>query len=156
MSLTNTDTAETLVVQFNPEKVREKLDPVFKELEVMGAAGTVDQYQLTKSLQIEFDLHFDCLVDREWTAAKLDDARRFILSLGYPSAGESVGQSAPPPVLFVWPKLYSIVSRVRAPQFEFTRFASTGAPTLATSKFDLRQIISIRRTSEQVRTQGMR
>lgn len=155
MSLTNTDTGETLVVQFNPEKISAKLEPVFAELDVLGASGQDQQFRLLKNAQIDLELRFDALVQREWDADKITSAINFILALATPRSGDSVQDIDPPYVLFVWPRLYTLVGRIWQPSVEDLRFARTGARTLSVVKFQIRKIYTARRTSAEVRQKGL-
>jgi len=155
MSLTNTDTAETLVVQFNPEKLSGKLEPIFAALEVLGASGQEEQFRYLKNASIDIELRFDALIDRTWNAAKLQDSMNFILSLAAPRQGDTVQDIDPPYTLFVWPRLYAIVGRVKAPTWEDLRFAMNGACTLRTVRFQLSQITNARRTSTDFRRRGL-
>lgn len=154
MSLTNTRTAELLRVQFNPERLTEKLEAVFNELEVQGNSHQELQFKHAKNLTTDFELRFDGLISREWDADRLEEARRFLLSLAQPSRGDRIGTVDPPPVIFVWPRLYAIVARIYTPSFDHVRFASTGAPTLSIAKIQLKQVLSVRRTSEDLRRDG--
>lgn len=156
MTFTDLVTLETWTAQFRPEQLTAKLDPVYSELEILGGSATVDQFRHTKSLSIEIELYFDCLAQKGWTAATLDDAERFLSSLAYPVRGDTPGQGKPPNVLFVWPKVYSVVARVGPATWTKKRSASTGPFTLATAKLELRQVLSIRRTSDDVRARGFR
>jgi len=155
MSLTNTDTAETLVVQHNPERLGAKLEPMFSEPEVLGSSGQEQQFQLLKNAVIDIELRFDALVERQWTADKITDALNFIMSLAAPRGGDSVQDIDPPYTLFVWPRLYTVVGRVWAPAWEDQRFARTGARTLTVVKFQIKQITRVRRTSEDFRRRGL-
>lgn len=154
MTLTNTRTVETLRVQFNPERLSEKIEAVFTELEILGNSHQLLQFKHAKNIIVGFDLRFDALVQREWNAAKLLDARKFIFSLAQPSRGDKVGTVDPPEVIFTWPKLYSITARIHTPSFEHTRFARSGAPTLSVCRIDLKEVLDIRRTSEDMRQDG--
>jgi hypothetical protein len=154
MSLTNTRTTELLRVQFNPERLSEKIEAVFNELEIQGHSHQVLQFKHSKNLTVDFELRFDALVQREWDADRIEEARRFLMSLAQPSRGDRVGTVDPPPVLFVWPRLYAIVARIYAPSFEHVRFAATGAPTLTIARVAIKQVLDARRTSEDLRRDG--
>lgn len=155
MSLTDTSTAETRVVQFNPERLKGKLESLYADLEVLGGTGQQQQFRLLKNAVLDIDLRFDALVSREWNADKITDFHNFVLSLATPRQGDAVGDIDPPYCLFVWPRLYTIVARVRNPTWEHLRFASSGAATLTTISFQLHQFNSFRRTSEDVRKRGL-
>jgi hypothetical protein len=155
MSLVNTDTAERLDVQFNPEGLKSKLAAVFTEPEVLGASAQEQQFKNAKNFTIDFDLRFDALVSRSWPATRIEDAKRFLWALAQPRAGDRVGTIDPPKVLFVWPKLYTIVGRINEPAFDELRFARTGPCTLLIAHLQVKQVLTARRTSERVRGYGM-
>lgn len=155
MSLTDTSTAETRVVQFNPERLKGKLENLYADLEVPGATGQLQQFRLLKNAVLDVDLRFDALISRDWNSDKITDFLNFVLSLATPRQGDSVGDIDPPYCLFVWPRLYTLVARVRSPTWEDLRFANTGARTLTTISFQLHQFVSFRRTSEDMRKRGL-
>lgn len=155
MSIVDTDEAERLDVQFNPEKLSSKLEAAFNELDVLGASSQEQQFKYGKNFVIDFELRFDALVSREWNATKLEKAKRFLWSCATPRAGDGVGTIDPPKILFVWPRLYTVVGRINGPAFEEQRFAKTGECTLMVAKIQIKEVLSARRTSEQVRRAGM-
>jgi hypothetical protein len=154
MSLTNTRTVEMLRVQFNPEHLSEKIEAIFKDLEVLGESGQPMLFRFSRNIAVELELRFDALIDRQWDAARLEQARRFLLSLALPSRGDRLGTVDPPPVLFVWPKMYSLVGRISTPTIDHVRFARTGPSTLMIAKLAFKEILEARRTSEDMRQYG--
>lgn len=155
MSLVDTDAAEWLDVQFNPERLQTKLEAVFNDLVTLGAAGEEPQFKNSKGFTIDFELRFDALVSREWNAQKIEKAKNFLWSCATPREGDGVGTIDPPKILFVWPRLYTVVGRISSPSCEEQRFARTGECTLMVAKIQIREVLSARRTSERVRQAGI-
>ena len=87
----------------------------------------------------------------------MDDWRRFLLSLCYPSgAAGSIVDGGPPRVLFVWPELFSMTVVVSGLKIRHTRFARTGGTTRYFATLTVEEIRDVRITSEDVRRQGTR
>lgn len=160
ISLTDTRTTETLQVPFVPQKLAETLpEAVYKDLEIQGHSSELQQYSHTKNHRFSLELVFDALVHPEWDATKIEDARRFIMSLGFAGDGDQVGYIEPSPVLFLWPGLVTLECNVRgATTFEHTRFAGSGPragmPTRSVAKLELHVIRSTLLRAPNLRRDG--
>jgi hypothetical protein len=58
---------------------------------------------------------------------KIAAARNVLLSLVYPETADTIIQAAPPKVLFVWPNMFSMVTRVMSVDIRHERFTQDGA-----------------------------
>lgn len=97
MGLYNYATEEGFNVQFNPATVRERVAANWKRTEIPGLSHEILFYANTTSHELAFALKF--AADSEPLAVAIDDLKRFMLSLLYPT-----GEGQPPPdVLFTWP-----------------------------------------------------
>lgn len=154
VSLTNTDTTETKEVQFNPTELQESVTVNWTEHRPPGLPHTVLQYDGTTNHTIPLELWLFGTSDTETDS--MDDMRRFLLSLCYPSAqAADVLGGAPPKVLFLWPGKVSIVAVIKGQlQFSHKQFNRKMRTTLMTVSLTLEEARITRLTSEEVRVSG--
>jgi hypothetical protein len=72
----------------------------------------------------------DIVIDDDFDKTRLQKiaaARNVLLSLVYPEAASTIVQAAPPKVLFIWPNMFSMVTRVMSVDIRHERFTQDGA-----------------------------
>lgn len=153
----NVSTAESISAQYNPAQLREEFGVNYNDLEIQGLSHKPQQYKNTENHSFpNLDLGFDAM-SHDKGLDGIDDARRFILSLGYSSRGATgVSAAGPPLVLFVWPKFISLRCRVRRISFDHQRFALSGQPVSFMASLQLQEFRLQRLYSEDVRQKGTR
>ena len=158
MTLTKLRTGRTLEAQFNPPELEASMGAVYQELEVLGWSGKPIQFKHSSNLEMEVSLMFDRLTSGGGGGggAQHESNINFLWSLPLPMRGDSVSSGGPSDVLFVWPKLYSVVCRVTKVSRKDTRFAFDGRSTLATVNLTLTRFSEIRILSEDVERDGWR
>lgn len=157
MTLTNMRSGRTLEVQFNPETIRASLEAAYNDLKVLGQSYEPQQYQNTSNRKVPITLLYDRLTSAGGGGgggSKYMPALNFLRSLVYPYAADSVQGGGTPPILFVWPNLYTFECRVREYEEEHKRFAFDGRSTLAEISFELHSFSMVRRTTEEVEFEG--
>lgn len=165
VTITNLDssTLEFMQPQFNPDEVKERLSANYAKLKVLGEPHEPQQYEGTSNIELKFDLGFDALASggtgRFDTsgAVGLEDARRFLMSFFYPSAGaKDAATGGPPELLFDWPEMWLLVTSLPAVDITHRRFATSGASTLFTASVTLEERRTYRLTREDVLANGTR
>lgn len=161
VTLTDVDTNEFITAQFNPDEVKEKVSVVFSRMKVLGQGGQERHYEGTENMQIDMEFGFDALSNNgtgrlDMSGAEgIEDARRFLLSLCYPRkqpSGIDDGGSAN--ILFVWPKLYTLIAQIMSIEITHKQFASSGASVLFAAKITFEVTFNKQLTREDVRTYG--
>lgn len=160
MSLADISNGDFIEAQYNPVKLKRKIQVVWNKLKVLGHSHEPLQYSNTSNVSFAFDLAFSCWDDRAspvQMAKIIDNAQRFLQSLCYSKrGGQDIVSGAPPRVLFVWPKLVSLTARIEEIEIEDTDFNVEGASIRFTASIKLEEIRDARLFSEDVRATGMR
>lgn len=168
MTLTNVNTGESMTAQYNPEEIREKLVVNYNDLEIMGLSHKPKQYKNTSNLSIQFELGFDALSTSRsvgFDDAQNSDAGNFVqpvlrarpwlMSLCYsPKGAQDVVGGGPPDVIFSWPNMFSIVSRITELSFTHKRFDSKMQNVLFTCAISIDEARTVRLYSEDVLDKG--
>jgi hypothetical protein len=151
MSLTNMRTDDELEAQFQPEELEVTHGAIFSELAILGLGHKPLQYTGSENLEFDVQLRF-------YKPASHDIVRthRFIHSLTRPQRGDTVAGGGAPEVLFYWPTLYTVVSKVRGFKEKTTQFARSGAPLLMIYELKIHSISDVQVLSEDVRRTGFR
>lgn len=160
MSLADLGTGDFLEAQYNPVKLKRKIQPIWNKLKVLGHSHEPLQYSNTSSVSFAFDLAFSCWDDRAspvQMAKIIDKAARFLESLCYARrGGQDIVGGSPPRILFVWPRLISLTAVIDDLEIEDTDFNVEGASIRFTAAIKLNEIRDTRLYSEDVRASGMR
>jgi hypothetical protein len=153
MTLVNLITGEPLEVQFNPEELGEEVSANWTKVSIPGLGHQLLQFVNTNNHTFSLDLFFDG--EGAEQLARLDDARRYLLSLTYPvgSAGD-VATGGPPRVLFVWPNLVSFSAQVTKVSMKHQRFTKNLASSRFLAAIEVEEVRDGRLTSEEVRAYG--
>jgi hypothetical protein len=156
--LINLQTNEEQVFQFNPTRFVETIAPRYTRISPPGLGHDRLAYENTSSNSIPLDLFMDQLGQdlESGTGGSRPfiplTRKKFLQALLYP-----VTRSTPPPqLLFIWPRMISIVGRIVGPaQFQHQEFASTtGATTRLVVKINIEEDREIGLLMEEVRRQG--
>lgn len=153
MHLCNIATRTVLEAQFNPTTFEERLEVVYAQKTVPGLSHQPLQYVNTSNVTIPLILRFN-IFEAGVTVEQLLFARRFLQATAYPLAGGSVPSSAPPRILFVWPKIISMTCVLRRLTFKHERFDNTGAPIEFSAQLVLEEIRDFRLISADVFERG--
>lgn len=158
MSLGNLATGDSLVMQYNPEGLNEKLEAVFNELIIQGQSHPQLQYGSTKAHTFpSVKLSFDRLISQGPGGLRYDTAkaRRWLLSIMYSSrASKDVASGAPPRILFVWPGLISMRCHVGSLELDNWRFGLDGKPTGFHATLEMKEVRDVRIYMEDVLASG--
>lgn len=152
--LVNTATGEALECLFNPTQLSEKVQVNWNRLVVPGLSHQVLQFQSTSNRQltgVEFYL------DRFFAAEQPGDVnildfRAFLRALTVPPAGtEGMLATAPPRVLFLWPRLVTVECVVASVEFQYKQLALDGSVLVYTANVTFEEILDTRVTSDALR-----
>ena len=143
---TNGDNPTEFMECHAPAEVGEKLATRLARIAVIGASHEEIQYEGTGNHALDFELTFDALTDMPHGrfgvlgAGGIEDARRFLLGFCYAERGaQSIVDARPPPLVIVWPRMWSLVTVMPDIEFRHTRFSSTGEATLTVAKIKLEE-----------------
>ena len=154
--LVNVTSGESMECLFNPTQLSEKLQVNWNRLAVPGLSHQVLQFQSTGNRQLS---GVEFYLDRFFAEAGESDAdvldfRRFLLALTVPPEGtEGVAETAPPRVLVIWPELLTIECVVASVEFHYKQIAIDGSPLVYTATASFEEILDVRVTSEERRSE---
>lgn len=128
LTLVNVVTGERLTANAHPPSFGWSVSVSWPRHEVPGRASVPLQYGLTQNGQVSaFELWFDRrLAESEGGTRDLVAALRFLQKLTAPVAL----RNAPPPVLLVWPGLFTFEAVVTSASYEHREIAMDGQPLL--------------------------
>lgn len=170
------DPRTRFLAQFNPTEFEEMLSVQYVRQAPVGLPHRVLQYTGTENHQLRFELFFHGNFDGvpgpsvvaegfrpkpapitfNRTIESIHDARRFLLSLCYPTAiGEGV-LAAPPRVLVIWPNVVSMNCVVTRITFRHEQFELRGATRQLRAQLEIEEIRDFRLLSEDVDLDGTR
>lgn len=173
MSFTNLDNGRSLEAQFNPEKLKEKLDVEWSELEVQGMSHRPQQYGGTANHEFKFTLQFNCVDNGGGDMVTNDPsllnqpravsgstqnrqgdillARNYLLSMAYgPRGRQDIVGSSPSRFLFVWPGLVALTAVLHSLEIEHTQFDLQGRPMIFDADITIKEIRDVRLYSDDV------
>ena len=153
LTLANIATGDSIEAQFNPAGFEEAIEVNWARLKVPGLSHERLHFVHTGNLKLALELTFDALDPTSSLDAALE-ARRFMMSLCYPVAGEDVPSTSPPRVLVIWPTIVTLTCVVGSLSFQYRRFNVQGTPVQFTSKLALEEIRDVRITSDEVLAEG--
>jgi hypothetical protein len=154
ITFVNLSNGEEMEMATVPETLNESINPRWNDLEVLGMSHQPSQYALTENYKIE-GFRIPHISTSPKDSEKHHDARRFLMSLCYPSEfADSVDRSAPPRTLLIWPAMLSVEFTIRSLKFEHRRFNINGLSVDFVATMDLHEIRDVRLTAEEVRNQG--
>ena len=154
ITLHNIGSGETVEMPFFPSTLTERIVVSYSRQKVVGMSHTILQYANTENYTLPGLSFFFRATTPEELAANLS-ARNFLMSLCVAREGaRAVRDGGPPRILFIWPQMISLTTKITNLQLQHTKFNVRGASTIYSAKFDLEEIRDARLTSEQVRTFG--
>lgn len=167
MTLANVETGDIITAQFNPDEVKEELSVNYERLEILGQSFQPLQYKSTANFQLNYDLGFDGVSERDVVgnieALALNShgpeaimgARAFLYHLCYPRKGaQDVLGGGPPRTYMYWPNLYAFSCRITKVGITMKRWARSMTPVLFTASIAIEQISDARIFSEDVLAKG--
>lgn len=158
--LVNLVTNERFKFPFNPTILEETVEARFARISVPGLSHQRLQYSGTSNKKIPLELFLSQMaIDMKRNQVGQEPfvattIKNFLESLIYPQGGDSV-QSGTPRVLFIWPRMITMVARVMKIQFLHRQFSvNTGATTILVAKLDLEEDRDIALLMSEVRSGG--
>ncbi len=148
MGLLDLSTGEGFRVQFNPERLREKVGAEWKEVAVPGYSYPILYYANTRSHEISLSLKF--LAETQQDLEGLTELKRFLWSLVYPVEDGT----SPPDVLLIWPGTCRMVIVVTQLDIENEAFNRAGQVTEFTCAFEAKERRQYQLFSSDVRRLG--
>lgn len=150
---TNLETGMSLQSMFLPSELEEALEVFYERASIPGHSHQPLQYKGTGNQAYPITLYWR--VRGEDDVAVLDEARKFLMSLCYPTdAADSVVTGAPARVLFVWPGMVAMKCRITALSFSHFQFAQVGPSTAYTVRVTIEEIPERRMLAEDIRLFG--
>ncbi|MDR0965172.1 MAG: peptidoglycan-binding protein [Myxococcales bacterium] len=155
--LVNVTTGESIECLFNPTQLTEKLQVNWNRLAVPGLSHQVLQFQNTANRQltgVEFYLDRFFAAEQPGDPGGIDilDFRAFLRALTVPPQGtETVAATAPPRVLFIWPKVVTVECVIASVEFQFRQIGVDGTVLIYTANVTFEEILDARVTSEELR-----
>jgi hypothetical protein len=152
--LVNLTTQETIQCLFNPTQLVEKISVNWSRLPVLGLSHQPLQYLGTGNRQLPgVEFYLDKSFASEAPGdADIDDFRNFLRSLTLPPASADVGNTTPPRVLLLWPKVLTIEAVITELEFQYRQLARDGSVLVYTATCTVEEILDVRVTSEMRRS----
>jgi len=156
---------------FNPTELEESINVRWAEKQIVGQSHPTRQYvgtgphtipgvqfyvsafaQASQQEQLNRNLTGPPSPPRDILLFK-----RFLQSLTVPRANaRTVAGGAPPRVLFIWPKVISLVCTLNDLRIRYLQFATDGSPLIYIATVNFAEIRDVRMVSEDVFFQGSR
>ncbi len=151
-------TRETLEAEFNPVEFTEKVRPMYARIAPLGNSHLVLQYTHTENHSVDFDLAFSVFtreMSQTQALAKIQDARRFLLSLCYASKrSQTVVEAKPSDVLFVWPTMIAFTTVITDLKIKHTDFNKRATSTRFVASITIDENRTTKLFAEDVRSGG--
>ena len=170
LTLGKLDTGDLLEVQYNPETLKESLEPLYNRLQIVGMSHELLQYGGTKNFSVEFDLKFDAVAQGSAGGINvptigsgaaayydIDAARKFLLGMGYArrsATSQLLSNGQPTNVIVIWPFLYTLTTKMTAYSGDLTTFAANGRLLRWTAHLKFEEIRDMRLWADDVEVQG--
>ena len=156
LALANLVTGDVLELQFNPEELTEKVEAIYARLQVQGMSHELMQYGGTKNLTMECTAKFDAATNYRGGKFDIAWARRFLMSSVYApkSTASVVGASAPSSILFMWPNLFTMVTKLTVYSGRLWTFRHDGSLMRWDAKLTFEECRDYRLWAEDVYEQG--
>jgi len=140
VTLVNLDTQERVECLINPETLTEKLSVIYRRLSVPGVGHQMLQYDSTSNRMIPgLELVLDKRIGKQSaTDPDLVAFRDFLRRVARPAQDDL--PSAPPTLLFVWPKVLSIECVLSDLEFRYQVFGADGALLMYTATCTLEEV----------------
>jgi hypothetical protein len=148
LGLMNLATLEGFKVQYNPERVKERVGAEWRAVAVPGFSHDKLYFSNTKSHELAWALKF--LADNTADLTAITDLKRFLLSLVYPVEDGT----SPPDVLFIWPGTVRMVVVIKMIDIDNEAFNRAGQMTEFTAQIEAIERRTYQLTSADVRRLG--
>jgi len=141
VTLVNLDTQERMECLINPETLTEKLSVIYRRLSVPGVGHQMLQYDSTSNRVVPgLELAFDRRIGKPSVSeADIVAFRDFLRKVAQPAQVDL--PSAPPTVLFVWPKVLSIECVLSDLEFRYQAFGAEGELLMYTATCTLEEVM---------------
>jgi hypothetical protein len=141
VTLVNLDTQQRMECLINPETLTEKLSVIYRRLSVPGVGHQMLQYDSTSNRMVP---SLDLVLDKRLGRMSAGDPdilafRDFLRTVARPAQVDL--PSAPPTVLFVWPKVLSIECVLSELEFRYQAFGADGDLLMYTATCTLEEVV---------------
>jgi len=141
VTLVNLDTQERMECLINPETLTERLSVIYRRLSVPGVGHQMLQYDSTSNRMVP---GLELVLDKRIGTQSASDPditafRDFLRSVARPEQIDL--PSAPPTVLFVWPKVLSIECVLSEVEFRYQVFGADGDLLMYTATCTLEEVV---------------
>ncbi len=165
VSLTDLNSFEKVIVQFNPQTLDESVQVRYTRNKIRGLPHEPLDYENTGNWIVETEFYVDkgkrsgpIPIISSFQTPETDEFRKFLMSLCYPpkgGRGPGLADSGPPVVLFNWPNTLVFQGVVRDLSFSHVRFDwKDSATTAYRAIVTWEEVRNARLTSEGVRRSG--
>lgn len=153
LGITNLQTGEEVLAQFNPTQLNRTLESSWQRHEVLGQSFQPLDYLNTRNGKLRFSLYFRA--ENRSQLREMTSAISFLESLQYPpSVGGSIRGRQPPRCLIVWPNSISVTAVMTSFDLTHEMFDLEGNTIQATATLEWEAARRGRITQEQVRSNG--
>jgi hypothetical protein len=141
VTLVNLDTQERMECLINPETLTEKLSVIYRRLSVPGVGHQMLQYDSTSNRIVP---SLELVLDKRLGKQPASDPdiirfRDFLRKIARPAQVDL--PSAPPTVLFVWPKVLSMECVLSELEFRYQVFGADGDLLMYTATCTLEEVL---------------
>lgn len=154
ISIGNLQTGETKQLAVVPTELTEQVAAEYVRHNVLGLPHRKLHYVGTENHTFE-NLVFFYVSETVEERRRMDDERRFLLSLLYPRESvDGVARGGPPRLLFLWPGLVSMTCILANVSITHEKFNLIGEPVNSRVTLSFEEIRTTRLTSDDVRQRG--
>jgi len=141
VTLVNLDTQERMECLINPETLSEKLSVIYRRLSVPGVGHQMLQYDSTSNRTVpNLELVLDKRIGKPFAGdTDILRFRDFLRKVAGPAQADL--PSAPPTVLFVWPKVLTIECVLSEVEFRYQAFGTDGELLMYTATCTLEEVL---------------
>jgi hypothetical protein len=141
VTLVNLDTQQRMECLVNPETLTERLSVIYRRLSVLGVGHQMLQYDSTSNrvipgLEFVLDKRIGKQSDSDPDLTAFTD---FLRAVARPAQVDL--PSAPPTVLFVWPKVLSMECVLSEVEFRYQAFGAEGDLLMYTATCTLEEVL---------------
>ena len=153
LNITNLQTGEGFLMQFNPTQFRRAVSSAWQRHEVLGQSYRPLDYLGTNNTTVDLSVYFRA--ENRTEQQGLETVMAFLESLQYPpETADSLGGRRPPRVLVAWPRTFAFAAILTSYEAVHEMFDLAGRTIQATVKLTFEEARRSRLTQENVRQNG--
>ncbi len=153
----NLSSGESKEVFFNPTVLPEQYTVNYDRASFPGLSHQRLTYANNTNAVVSLEMYVDKIFLDEANQRPIDieDFKRFLQALCYPTESNTVRGTSPPEFLFLWPGLMNLTVVANSLNFEHRQFSlETGEVRIYTAILGIEEVRDARLTSEEVREKG--